>query len=118
MDLVVYGQVIEKIKLEREFLKIYEYELANILKISERTYRRKEKGQSPFTLHEFLLICEKTNRNPSYYFGEIFNSCFNISPLSSSSDIIANSYNSIENVDDLRIIIDALIEKINRINNK
>jgi transcriptional regulator with XRE-family HTH domain len=118
MGFFIYEQIIEKIKLEREFLKIYEYELANILKISDRTYRRKEKGESPFTLHEFLLICEKTKRSPSYYFGESIYNGFNISLFSNGSGIISNSYNTSDNVDDLRIIIDALVEKINRINNK
>jgi transcriptional regulator with XRE-family HTH domain len=110
MDLFIYEQIIEKIKLEREFLKIYEYELANILKISERTYRRKEKGDSPFLLQEFLIICEKTKRSPSYYIMHKEDENF-----SNHNSLHVNSLNKLNDVESLKLIVDALLEKINKL---
>jgi transcriptional regulator with XRE-family HTH domain len=110
MDLFIYEQIIEKIKLEREFLKIYEYELANILNISERTYRRKEKGDSPFSLQEFLIICEKTKRSPSYYIRNKEDE-----NLPNHNSLHFNSLNKLNDVESLKLIVDALLEKINKL---
>lgn len=96
--------------------------MANELDIDERTYRRKEKGESFFTLQEFIKISKKLNRIPAYFFGEgVYNYFYN-SPLSGNSgnhsDNSINSHNTLDNTEDMKIIINALIEKINKINNK
>ena len=110
METFIYEQIIEKIKLERGFLKIYEYELANILNISERTYRRKEKGDSPFSLQEFLIICEKTKRSPSYYISNKEDE-----NLLNNNNLHINSLNKLNDVESLKLIVDALLEKINKL---
>ncbi len=68
-----YTNLIERIKDERELLRIYQNEMAAELNIDERTYRNIEKGNSKLNMLQFLIICKKLNRTPSYFFNGMNN---------------------------------------------
>lgn len=105
-----YTKIIEKIKDEREYLKIYQYEMANELDIDERTYRSIEKGASKLNMLQFLAICKKLNKTPDYFFEGMNNYHFNNCSNSGNHNV----YNINEvNKESLRLLIDTFQEKLN-----
>lgn len=107
-----YNEIIEKIKIEREFLGVYKNEMAIALDIDERTYRNIEQGKSKLNLEHFLMICDKLNREPAYFFNGMQNYTFTNCKNSGNH----NTYNIEEvNKESLKMLIEALQDKLNKI---
>lgn len=61
--------IIGKVRNERELQKIYANEMAAFLDISEKTYQRIEKLETELSLRQFLMLCQRLKRSPSYFLG-------------------------------------------------
>jgi DNA-binding XRE family transcriptional regulator len=110
-----YKKLVEKIVNERKLCNIFQNEMAAALNIDERTYREKEKGNSNFSLIEFLIICKRLNRPPAFFFESLNLAVFNNCNYSGNN----NKYDVNEmGKETLKVIIDALSEKLDTIKSK
>lgn len=107
-----YEILIEKIKKEREFLQIYQYEVALELNIDERTYRNIEKGKSKLSMFQFLIICNKLNRNPSYFFDGMNTTVFKNCSNSGNNNVYTINE---ANKESLKMLIDIFQKKLNEL---
>lgn len=93
-----------KVRNERELQKVYANEMAAFLGISEKTYQRIEKLETEISLKQFLMLCQRLKRNPSYFIGydnaAYFSDCHN-----SGNN---NTYNISEPSEEMKQVAQAL----------
>lgn len=112
-----YKSILKKIVDDRTELKIYQYEMAQELDIDERTYRSIEKGVSKMSLEQYLKICNKMQKSPSYYLGgnsPVNNGTIN-GVMTNNGEINLNANNMpADSLQTFQLLIEALVDRMKK----